>query len=110
MRISDWSSDVCSSDLIGKGNAHPPTLARAALPTKRAMRRCRFLAQRAPISLRVVPAKIGEQRGNARGGLHRHEMAMVCPKFVALGADRRTGPGTRQIGKAACMEREGQYG
>ena len=35
--------------IIGKGNAHPPTLARVALRTQQAMRRCHFLAPHGPI-------------------------------------------------------------
>src|SRR3546814_6920106 len=37
MRISDWSSDVCSSDLLGHG-CSPPTLRRGSLGFQRLIR------------------------------------------------------------------------
>src|SRR3546814_12006264 len=51
MRISDWSSDVCSSDL-------------------RAMRHAHILGARDPLMWRLVPALV-RQMGDAYPELHR---------------------------------------
>src|SRR3546814_1876213 len=80
MRISDWSSDVCSSDLLARGESggdvrdfdlHPLRSAKAA-----------------------VPAVPGDRRDGDQG--HR-----------AQEARRELGAG--QIGRASCRERVCQY-
>src|SRR3546814_16015676 len=87
MRISDWSSDVCSSDLI-KGIVQAERAARrpAARPdvTKRAVAR---LAERAPIASVAV------------------ETDAVTGEYVLLLA-RAAGPGRseeRRVGKECVM-------
>src|SRR3546814_3363694 len=42
MRISDWSSDVCSSDLGRRGNEAPPPLGRAVSGERGPMSRARM--------------------------------------------------------------------
>src|SRR3546814_18055767 len=99
LRISDWSSDVCSSDLLGRalefvGGAHPALLVgqrdAQALP-------------RVHAAARGFPA---DGLGLALGGALRRgfEAAMIA----VGGRDRRAGKG--QIGRPSSRERGGKYG
>src|SRR3546814_4994344 len=83
MRISDWSSDVCSSDLRGVG-----------LPE---------MERRPALALQRDP-NVFEQRkvGEHRGDLKR-------PHQPLTGDVGRTGPGDLQIGRPSCRERACQY-
>src|SRR3546814_5127254 len=59
MRISDWSSDVCSSDLAaGPGNDRPPAAGREEHRSRRRRRACRRHLSRAS----------SRQRADAEGG------------------------------------------
>src|SRR3546814_7620563 len=91
MRISDWSSDVCSSDLQRLGFDKPPA---PTLDTLRQLQRrhtaefpfetlSTLLGQPVPIDLKSVERKVFEQ---GRGG--------YCYE---------------QIGRASCRERVCQY-
>src|SRR3546814_15368775 len=107
MRISDWSSDVCSSDLIGD-----PARALRLLPN--------------PDGLQELNAPAGEHAPRQRN--RRHEfaaqgMAVLGQRRLAVRrdqvgpvAERRdgvAGPRRRivmKIGRGSCRERVGQYG
>src|SRR3546814_20473619 len=94
MRISDWSSDVCSSDLVSMsfGKAIAPHL---------------------PYLRRYGRAISGSQRGDVLVGcahvgrafhLHYGTSRVVRQLIVGVESDVRG-----QIGRASCRERVGQY-
>src|SRR3546814_14401683 len=62
MRISDWSSDVCSSDLLGMELRQAEAI--------RDLERGRFLALGPAIARRPVAVKIGPVETAARSGGH----------------------------------------
>src|SRR3546814_10555554 len=68
MRISDWSSDVCSSDLITTRSAPTAVLATDRQRRKRLLRHCRL-----PVPLRSTSRRRWQRRGqctnNQRGPL-----------------------------------------
>src|SRR3546814_5821188 len=86
MRISDWSSDVCSSDLRDPGAAHG-----SHLPEQPAYRRALEAVEEGEVgrlcrSARASGSRAGEKiHGRARLGNHH------------------------QIGRASCRERVCQY-
>src|SRR3546814_13617832 len=103
MRISDWSSDVCSSDLLGGGarrngialsvSAHSE-LAGARLPSdKLAARNAHLTAVHRPNGIAL-------------------QMAMVAADEAAMAASLRWGNAwdiaAAEIGRAACRDRVGQ--
>src|SRR3546814_7422966 len=88
MRISDWSSDVCSSDL--HGTAHRRRLARAAQRPVGQVARGRYLYAAHDADIQVAAAHHGERIG-------------MMEKRAAL--QQRD----RQIGRASCRERVCQY-
>src|SRR3546814_4947610 len=76
-RISDWSSDVCSSDLRGERAAEPTGRPDRPLPT-------RTLARRQPAIQHAGDVGIG-----ARGAEPEHEArARKLPEIPAQGGDR----------------------
>src|SRR3546814_12064913 len=81
MRISDWSSDVCSSDLC-----------------------CRAAGTRCdePADRRLEP-RVGGERARRGGGARR-----TCGRDERGAAQARR-PLVRQIGRALCRERVCQY-
>src|SRR3546814_4879615 len=68
MRISDWSSDVCSSDLIYHVHPRPRPLHPACegrgmnSPTSRSLKHLRDLGYAAAVVERRVPGKRSEER------------------------------------------------
>src|SRR3546814_986744 len=87
MRISDWSSDVCSSDLL------PRLFQQVGLALQQPLER-----------LAVQPDHFGLDRRADRGGAlaafdHRH--------LADIGAGWKIGE--EQIGRASCRERVCQY-
>src|SRR3546814_12358748 len=111
MRISDWSSDVCSSDLIrssdGKALARWEGKPLEGFPETV---RGRWLRRAAPIlgDINLFKEELGEQwdwlMDEARWPPRRH---------VALGAVLFPEEVQHQefwIGRASCRERVGQYG
>src|SRR3546814_21165350 len=113
MRISDWSSDVCSSDLADDvaadlvGRAHEAVAAARPLADyRRASGAPRGLAddRRTVADARACAAR------HARGaGLHPGAAlsAAFRPGGAALPADRRRAPG--ETGTASCRESVCQY-
>src|SRR3546814_11937593 len=102
MRISDWSSDVCSSDLAGGaggggGRRLSPQMGRAADPVGRAETRRRD--ERG--GDRRLPQRQGRQMvASRRGGVRRRTAAH------RYGQDFEA---PDQIGRASCRERVCQY-
>src|SRR3546814_18899920 len=97
MRISDWSSDVCSSDLPGRGAPRPAwRIERSAgagglnayCPARRP--RCR----RGPAA-RAAPAPLAVRSGTARSGFDADAVASFF-----LGPVQRGGGGGHQAGTA----------
>src|SRR3546814_2365966 len=90
MRISDWSSDVCSSDLARSGDRRI-----------RKLQACRGVARRQRTHLHAVD--VGRPACGIEGRLPVEGMgggAMVMQLFM---------PRHRQIGRASCRERGDQY-
>src|SRR3546814_13696864 len=109
MRISDWSSDVCSSDLHEQpddpGEAEFAEVAREIIGAER----------RAPPTLGVSPRndRRGERmlKGPAEAGdeqqhQQRGKAGRKSQPDEGKAGDRRTG---RKIGRASCRERVCQY-
>src|SRR3546814_11894392 len=101
MRISDWSSDVCSSDLIGDPHDAPPEAGDEALGY-RLGQQVGFLLRRAhQHASEVFQSKIG----------NRNLTPQQFSVLVTL-LERREIAQTRlggQIGRASCRERVCQY-
>src|SRR3546814_16511096 len=103
MRISDWSSDVCSSDLPEGGPRHcrcPETLSEAVVPGLVPGTQC-------PRRLKILPLR-GEAfaaGGDAIVARHRHALMPMGP-----GDKRRSEE--RRVGKecvSTCRSRWSQY-
>src|SRR3546814_686778 len=73
MRISDWSSDVCSSDLLGHGGRPPATVA-----SHRAARG-------------VTGGECGVNRGQTRLNIRRHFARASRPAHAAHASHRQRG-------------------
>src|SRR3546814_19558092 len=114
MRISDWSSDVCSSDLveplIGARRAYLHREVQNAFIATRddAMHlRCQFTAR---VLMREIPA-----RGDAGMAGECRRADRIDP-FRVVGDQRYqqpaslAPPGLGEIGRAACRERVETYG
>src|SRR3546814_19005148 len=105
MRISDWSSDVCSSDLVllerkklTSGTTwHAAGLVRAALHTQNLTR----LAQHSVKLYRELEAETGQATGFKQNG-----SISIAPHADRWEAFRR---GASEIGSASCRARVGAY-
>src|SRR3546814_18085862 len=104
MRISDWSSDVCSSDLGVQRVEVIGDAGRGGDLRVVGTRRCQLLQKAVRIEeVRLVRQALGE-------GAPGHHEALVRPvglverEEVDVGAQRRY-----EIGRASCRERVGQY-
>src|SRR3546814_13440759 len=117
MRISDWSSDVCSSDLIAEGSPQAVLILRhqhdvdmighQAIGPDLATRPLRRIGQQTEIEF-IIP--ILEEGAPAPVAPLRH---MV--RDAGQDNARKTGPaqglrGFGEIGRASCRERVWQYG
>src|SRR3546814_14705297 len=94
MRISDWSSDVCSSDLTRLGGRDKAWLERAGKPLVLA------LARR--LAPEVVATLVSANR-NADLYLS-HGLRAIHDRIADIGP-----PGGIEIGRASCRERVCQY-
>src|SRR3546814_3782072 len=97
MRISDWSSDVCSSDLLVRIAERMAARAIERGLGGQASSVCRHARQRLP------PLRHVEQRGV----IHADDAALSLMFDVAGGALRRFR--VEQIGRATCREKVCQY-
>src|SRR3546814_4947046 len=104
MRISDWSSDVCSSDLPGQTGRFAPTgLAGDTVP---------FTVRQITS---VTSSVDGQNRFRVEAELAGDRHAVMRPGMEGVAKvtiDRRSNfwIWTREIGRAWCRERGGQYG
>src|SRR3546814_17985185 len=108
MRISDWSSDVCSSDLRKrrrkkKSSARPPP----RLPVTRSRSKTPTPTTRRRIELRPCFHPAGTPHGHAAA-------ARSFPSGGTHGQDQLSHPRDQQrsreeIGRASCRERVCQY-
>src|SRR3546814_15369435 len=87
MRISDWSSDVCSSDLEG--------VAQVA-------------ADQQVVATQAVQHQLGD-RGLRRSGDVQRGSATVFEVIASQNGAVAQGDGNREIGRASCRERVCQY-
>src|SRR3546814_15099976 len=113
MRISDWSSDVCSSDLAvveAKDNVgihlNEPTI---AVPGEALVARCGSKA----LNRLIVKAKIKDsvhhaRHGHARAGTDGYKQR-VGRIAETLASDTLDMGDAVQIGRASCRERVCQY-
>src|SRR3546814_12646664 len=105
MRISDWSSDVCSSDLLTERNDQPRILGD----------RDEF-GRRHRLAFAIVPARERlESRDLARRQFDQRLESEVQPVLFDRAAQRGlqpeavVGEDRRRIGRASCRERVCQY-
>src|SRR3546814_13959347 len=105
MRISDWSSDVCSSDLPGS------TVAKPASPRSGGESAVRTV----PLRILGMLAKgtrhahgkgrdLRLQRANNPSTAERELLPAICPAQAAIGSRSQA-----QIGRASCRERVCKY-
>src|SRR3546814_17413161 len=97
MRISDWSSDVCSSDLIAAAHHVAQLLVRLAVFTGQRARRAKFADQAFP-ELLGAQAVLAFARAHERRGLDTGNQHVLLAKN-AQPHDRPV-----QIGRASCRE------
>src|SRR3546814_4685924 len=97
MRISDWSSDVCSSDLYPIGTHSHIRYENVRVP------RDSILGPRGG-GFKVAQSRLG-------GGRIHHAMRVIgmCRKAIDMMGERAHSRVT-QIGRASCRERVLQYG
>src|SRR3546814_12601215 len=111
MRISDWSSDVCSSDLEWQGGRPCGAEGRRVVGERGAYRRRRRLRlSGAGARAHGIAGQGGEERDRRR----RHPpLAPLRPGRLPRRPPRRAGagrpPGRQQIGRAPCGERVGRF-
>src|SRR3546814_7698483 len=94
MRISDWSSDVCSSDLSDEGEVNRLYTSRGMVPLRDG-----YCADRHP----AVEILVAEVDGDP------DRLAGVVMGVDHLTAFRDPDNGSSQIGRASCRERVCQY-
>src|SRR3546814_5053457 len=81
MRISDWSSDVCSSDLSGTSSlGSPRTRTSRRSAASRSRRRSRPHRRRAPAGWRRVRLRRSEEHTSELQSLMRISYAVFCLK------------------------------
>src|SRR3546814_17776631 len=104
MRISDWSSDVCSSDLIplfdwliGTDENNPPEARVPTLERERYYRWAVYLA---------VPM---EYASVAFGAWMFAQGTLAWPEIIGLTISVAMVSGVSKIGRASCRERVCQY-
>src|SRR3546814_13718710 len=112
MRISDWSSDVCSSDLVGQGDAHVasarPDVQRVGLDADAAVagrRDFKLLVAMAeplgPLAKVAALAHLRAQRGAGAVAADQGGERARWRFHIAAGAE---GTGVKKTGSAAWKE------
>ena len=82
MRISDWSSDVCSSDLLGRAKAGRPSVASSGIQAWAEHRRSMSTRQGFGVSVCLLLVFLDLRRGK-----RAHIMTPLCPfSFAPLAA------------------------
>src|SRR3546814_19038037 len=109
MRISDWSSDVCSSDLPGVGAPHAEQLAEHLADFRRGDEIAARRARRAEgIAVHVVAGPGMRQRLTHEVGHRQGAFAFEAGAQVVEEAGHEDRP--TKIGRASCWEKVCQYG
>src|SRR3546814_18977791 len=107
MRISDWSSDVCSSDLLPDGpsisTARPPIATQEAWSVSDDM-----VVISNPSSCRCS-SLVGERKPHDEAGAAQPVVSRFDRDPALLPLDDRACNGEAEIGRASCRERVGQY-
>src|SRR3546814_20861118 len=98
MRISDWSSDVCSSDLLsGRADQHEhdPVLCRRACAGDAAE-----LLRTAATGRKAIVRLVKKAGPRIKSGVTKNEGRLVRPNHAVM---------KEEIGGASCRERVCQY-
>src|SRR3546814_11601820 len=107
MRISDWSSDVCSSDLRPEGRKFPTPIGIVEEEAGASMHRCNRAEQDWDKAQRHDARIDAEEQCNSAKRFRCHHQISDEPWYAdRLEELRRSG----QIGRASCRERVCQYG
>src|SRR3546814_7332689 len=101
MRISDWSSDVCSSDLPGDGPQCPFAIEGKAADAQILV--AAPLGKAAVLGVEQRNTGVGRNENLAAFGVNRDRDGDAVAKAVE---DR---PRIGEIGRASCRDRVGQY-
>src|SRR3546814_10580687 len=86
MRISDWSSDVCSSDLFAR-NANSKPWPRKGMPTDKDVRQAQFTAQLTHLILEQFAQRFNQLHVHAVGKAANIMMALDRYRWPAGKAD-----------------------
>src|SRR3546814_9474410 len=100
LRISDWSSDVCSSDLVGSAIPVLPLLSEAG-------RTAGKKAVEAVVNF--ILSKLGGSESEAAMAMQTAQKAIESNTEVTLKALEVTEALIKEIGRASCRERVCQY-
>src|SRR3546814_17577905 len=103
MRISDWSSDVCSSDLCMLRRS-PGLLAVGLLM---------WLLFAVPLPAQDVPPPLRDWQGWVLHDVPQHDCPFMANRTPGAGGRQCAWPGRLmldEIGRASCRERVCQYG
>src|SRR3546814_21131075 len=90
MRISDWSSDVCSSDLGGHGDRH-----------------ARAVGQLSPDLLSGRPHKLGDEAVQDLGGCLLTRLVVVSNRVSAANQTRPAAEGGLSVAVRAALRQRG---
>src|SRR3546814_2156396 len=107
MRISDWSSDVCSSDLLARADLQFPALA-AAADVDFGARLGEGEVAGPEAQRQVLDSEEGPAEGGQRTLQVPHVAFLVDHQPLDLMEHRRV-RGIVKIGRASCRERVCQY-
>src|SRR3546814_19616039 len=100
MRISDWSSDVCSSDLLNQQDDRNLARFEMAVSEFAEVMECYLMTGEADYQLRVLVSSLGAFEEFLRHKLTKVEgVAQVTTSFALR----------PEIGRASCRERVCQY-
>src|SRR3546814_13217228 len=125
MRISDWSSDVCSSDLLASGDRGIAQLLRPCQPVVGHAILLPFAEAYSVVAEQLARARPGDVvdeqalldaalvEGRQAYLLRRISSAAAIGKLLfanGLSLMRHMGLAEEEIGRASCRERVGRYG
>src|SRR3546814_14282929 len=105
MRISDWSSDVCSSDLVNAGGVMNVALEITGYNRERAMRQMRTISHNLA-RIYEIAERDGIPTYKAADRMAEERIVVMGKLQLPLG---RTTPTAQEIGSATCPETVHQY-
>src|SRR3546814_20114509 len=103
MRISDWSSDVCSSDLLGLPTPDIVIEDDTDLIARKELEKARQMPMIKPVFKKAGNARFRPEE--IQRGLSTHRAETVKHAIVGIGAVDGMVPLHDQIGRASCRER-----